>query len=302
MISEDLDPSLTLFRNYLSKELRAPKNTIKSYDNDLRDLHSWVMEQRKATELKSLTTNDLYLFIESLQKLSNASVARKVSAIKSFYGYLESQQLIEKNPTRLLEAPKLKKALPQAMNIDDVLCLTKFPSHLDDYAAYRNAMLLRLFYATGIRISECGALDVLDIDLSEAIMKVYGKGRKERIVPFGFNTLPCLKQYLEIRGEYLIQKGTSTGALFLNNRGSRLSVRGIRRCVTAEVENLALQYHVSPHTLRHTFATHLLESGADIRGIQELLGHVSISTTQKYTHLNTDYLMKIYDECHPRAK
>ena len=187
------------------------------------------------------------------------------------------------------------------MTVDDVLRLVNPITKSQDYFECRNWVLLRLFYATGMRISECSALNVEDFDLEAGTVVVKGKGRKERVVPVGRSSLDGLRHYLGVRRRYLDEKDRVSAALLLNTRADRLGVRSIRTVVQQAVEALGISYHVSPHTLRHTFATHLLEAGADIRAIQELLGHASLSTTQKYTHLNADYLMKIYDNCHPRA-
>ena len=289
------------FLQYLEHELRSPPNTLKAYHNDLTDLLRFLGEHYSGIQLDAVDIQILYHFIHSLRRLQDTSLSRKISAIKSLYKYLESNARVKNNPAKLLDGPKLKRMLPSFMTIDDVLRLVRPAAVSDPFADVRNAMILRLFYATGIRISEAAGLNTGDLDLTECLIRVLGKGRKQRVVPFGLNTLPHLEAYLENRALYLQTKATTSEALFLNNRGCRLSVRGVRRCVMAEVGQLALNYHVSPHTLRHTFATHLLEAGADIRSIQELLGHVSLSTTQKYTHLNMDYLMKVYDRCHPRS-
>ncbi len=289
------------FLRFLAHERRAPENTIAAYAADLSDLLSFMAETRSERTVASLEVHDLYHFVQSLRRLEDASVARKISAVKSFYRYLASRGLIADNPAALLETPKLKKTLPSVMTIDDALRLMKPIENLDDYPAARNAMILRLFYATGARIAECAGLDAADLDRRECLARLVGKGGKTRIVPFGENTAPYLDRYLSARSLFLQAKGSTSPALFLNNRAARLSVRGVRRCVTAEVDKLSLHYKVSPHTLRHTFATHLLESGADVRAIQELLGHASLSTTQKYAHADADYLMRVYDRCHPRS-
>lgn len=290
--------------HYLEHECRASLHTIRAYRNDLSDLMKFLGEAYPSKTLDQIDIQILYHFIQSLRRLEDTSLARKISTLKGFYNYWETNGRIQSNPAALLETPKLKQTLPGFMTIDDVLRLVQrpaIPEKSEGYAASRNHMILRIFYATGIRISECGALSLDNLDSRECTMRVFGKGKKERVVPFGGATLPFLRGYLQERRHYLEAKGKSSDALFLNNRGERLSVRGIHRCVTDEVAKLALNYRVSPHTLRHTFATHLLESGADVRAIQELLGHASLSTTQRYTHLNVDYLMKVYDRCHPRS-
>jgi integrase/recombinase XerC len=289
------------FCEHLAGEVRASAHTLRAYRGDLIEFAAFLEKNHPNQPLFHLDSAMLYEFVQSLCRLRDTSVARKVSALRSFFGYLEGLERITDNPARILETPKVRKLLPSFMTIDDVLRLVEPCHDLDDYAGCRDAMVVRLFYATGIRISECHGLDLTDLDVHECLVRIMGKGRKQRIVPFGKRTLPHLRAYLTARTRYLEQKGRLAEALFLNNRCTRLSVRGIHRRVTAMVEQLALDYHVSPHTLRHTFATHLLEGGADVRAIQELLGHVSLATTQKYTHLNADHLMRIYDKCHPRA-
>ncbi len=306
-MSSDSGASTSLiadYCDYLGHECRASAHTIRAYRGDLAELAKFLSETYPSKALNQIDIQILYHFIQNLWKLEDTSLARKISALKGFYNYLEAKGCMTNNPAASLETPKLKKKLPGFMTIDDVLRLVQRPVPSDqqeDYPANRNHMILRIFYATGIRISECGALSLHHLDLQEQTLRVFGKGKKERVLPFGASTLPFLRTYLQSRHAYLEAKGVSSEALFLNNRGGRLSVRGIRRCVNREVAQLALNYRVSPHTLRHTFATHLLESGADVRAIQELLGHVSLSTTQRYTHLNVDYLMKVYDRCHPRS-
>ena len=296
-----MEPWVVRFLDQLEHQLRVSPHTIKAYRNDLGDLLGFLADTYPDLAPDQIDVQILYQFVHHLRDLEESSLARKISAVKGFFRFLENEHLLAKNPAELLEAPKLKRTLPAFMTIDDVLRLVHPPKDPQKYADTRDFFIVRLFYATGMRISECGALEVDDFDCRETTVRVFGKGRKERIVPFGRGTLPFLNTYLAARSAFLESKGASSRAFFLNNRGSRLSVRGIRRCVARKVDELAVLYHVSPHTLRHSFATHLLESGADIRAIQELLGHVSLSTTQKYTHLNTDYLMKVYDRCHPRA-
>ena len=297
-----IDMLVTQFCAYLENEVRASPHTLKAYRNDLGDLARFLETEGQGLTPLNLREQVLYQFVRGLGHLEDTTAARKISTVRSFFRYLERRGLIASNTAIHLEAPKLKKRLPGFMTIDDVFRLTTVPPRDGSYACWRNRMILRLFYATGIRISECASLDVESLDRAECLARVVGKGGKERVIPFGRASLSHLEAYLAVRGEFLAEKGLASPALFLNNRGGRLSIRGLRRCVAKEVDNLALEYHVSPHTLRHTFATHLLEAGADIRAIQELLGHASLSTTQKYTHLNLDHLMKVYDQCHPRAE
>ena len=295
------NPLVQEYHRYLAVERRAPLNTRLAYTNDLNDLANFVAEHHPGLALDELQRDHLFHFVREMDHYQAKSLARKIVAVRGFYAWLEREGRIAKNPATLLEAPKVDKKLPSVMTIDDVLRLTAFPTGADRFLEIRDAMILRLFYATGIRISECVGLDLPDLDQRECLLRVWGKGGKERVVPFGQATLEPLQIYLGARATYLESKGCTCEALFITRTGTRLSASGMAGRVAHEVDQLALNYHVTPHTLRHTFATHLLESGADIRAIQELLGHASLSSTQIYTQLNADYLMKIYDKCHPRA-
>ncbi|MCB1045296.1 MAG: tyrosine recombinase XerC [Acidobacteria bacterium] len=286
------------FLQVLSVERRLSVHTLRAYHNDLSHFHSWL-EARHVT-LQVVTEDVLYAYLTQCRDLNAASLSRRISCLRSFFRYLKQHDLMPSNPALNLEAPRTEQRLPSFMTIDDVMGLMKEVVN-GDFAHIRRHTILRLFYATGIRISESAGLDVSDLNLSDLTVRVMGKGKKVRVVPIGKATEPHLRRYLDARREKQRQVQLQTEALWLNKFGRRLSVRGIRREVMAALAQLELDYHVSPHTLRHSFATHLLESGADIRAIQELLGHASLSTTQKYTHLNLDYLMKIYDESHPRA-
>lgn len=294
-------PLIEQFCVHLNSEVRASPHTIRAYRNDLNDLAVFLSETFDNLDLEAVCLNDLYEFVASKRQMEAKSVARKVNAVRTFYKYLEREGRVRPNPAVLLESPKTPDKLPSFMNIDDALKLVQQPINSSDYFEARDVTILRLFYATGMRISECEALDPHDIDFNDGTLRVFGKGRKERVIPFGDSTRPYLETYLEVRARQMEEKDWRDEALFHNTRGRRLRERSIRDVVYKAVEQLAVNYHVSPHTLRHSFATHLLESGADVRAIQELLGHASLSSTQKYTHLNADYLMQVYDKCHPRS-
>lgn len=288
------------FCDYMRGELRASVHTVRAYRTDLLDLMNYFHEKSESWSWASLREHELFHFIQARSQLQDTSIARKTCTIRRFFSYLVEQEILQNDPTTNLESPKLKKRLPSYMTIEDVFRLIDESGKVE-YLEVRDVTILRLFYATGMRISECHLLDIHDLDLEEALVRLFGKGSKERIVPFGHKTVPLVTTYLNSRLGFLAQKGKTSDALFLNNRGDRLSVRSIHRRVKAAVDELALTYHVTPHSLRHSFATHLLEQGADIRTIQELLGHASLNTTQKYTHLNLDYLMGVYQQCHPKA-
>ena len=297
---QSVDPLIDAFCRHLTVEVRASPHTVRAYRNDLNDLAVFLADRVPAIALDRVGKQDLYQFIRSCRHLDAASIARKVSAIRTFYRYLQREEIVDDSPAGMLEAPKQEKKLPSFLTIDDALKLVEGPRDPDDYVGTRDGLVMRLIYATGMRVSECSGLDLSDVDSGDHTLRVTGKGRKERVVPFGRSSDGHLEIYLQARARFLEEKDVRTAAFFLNKRAGRLGPRSIRAIVKERVDACAIRYKVSPHTLRHTFATHLLESGADIRAIQELLGHASLSTTQKYTHLNADYLMKVYDQCHPR--
>jgi integrase/recombinase XerC len=225
--------------------------------------------------------------------LRKSSIGRKLAAIRSFYRFLVRRGGLAKNPATDVGSPKVPKKLPSFLPPDElVLLLDAKP--IGAGGEERDRAILETFYATGIRCAELRTLDLADIDRSSGTIRVLGKGGKERVVPIGDQALAAIDAYLAIRG-------ARKGPLFLNRKGDRLTVRSIHRIVRARARRAGISRRVSPHTLRHTFATHLLDAGADLRFIQELLGHARLSTTQKYTHVSSDHLMKVYDQAHPRA-
>lgn len=292
---------IAAFLQYMQLERHASPNTLLAYRNDLEGLLEYVDLRLASQDWGALTLTDLTGFVRRLKGLKATSTARKVSTIRRFYKYLDREGLLKQNPAGYLEIPRKEKKLPTFLTIDDALRLVTDVTNQDEYLPCRNAMLLRWFYSTGMRVGEVERLTVADLDFDQQLVVVEGKGNKQRMIPFGENCVAPLRHYLAIRAAFLEEKGRQAAALFLNTRANRLGSRCMRTVVSEAVAAVGIHYPVSPHTLRHTFATHLLESGADIRAIQELLGHATLSTTQKYTHLDADYLMKVYDRCHPRA-
>jgi integrase/recombinase XerC len=219
-------------------------------------------------------------------------VARKLAAIRSWFRFLRRREVVARNPAQQIRGPRLPRKLVSFLPIDETVALmdTRHPR-----GTARDTAILELLYASGLRVSELVGLDRGDVDLMELTVRVVGKGRKERIVPFGAAAARALREYLAARGP-------DAGAVFLNRRGGRLTVRSVHTIVRRQASAAGIVRRVSPHTLRHTFATHLLDSGADLRMIQELLGHGRLSTTQRYTHVGSDQLMRIYDAAHPRAR
>jgi integrase/recombinase XerC len=282
------------FLQILTIEKDASAHTLKAYEEDLREFLLFC--QKDITEIDNLDTRD-FLSSLHLKGLKKSSIARKLSSIRSFFKFLHREGYIDVNPVKLVSTPKLPQLLPNFLDIDDTVALMEAPKGMG-FAPLRDKAILELLYSSGLRVSELVGLDLNDVDLKAMFARAKGKRKKERIVPIGSKALQALKDYMIERS--LIKK--STDAVFLNNRGSRLSDRSVRRIVTKYSKAVSVKGHVSPHTLRHTFATHLLQSGADLRSIQELLGHVSLSTTQKYTHTDLSHIMEVYDNAHPRAQ
>ena len=229
-------------------------------------------------------------------------MARKLSTLRTFFKYLMRQGVASQNPAKLARSPKLEKVLPHYLSVDEAFHLLGEPKG-DDFGTRRDLAILEVFYGGGLRLSELAGLNLKDVDLVSGVLRVWGKGGKERLAFLGQPAKAALSAYLPLRQQFLTQHGTGDEtALFINSRGRRLSTRGVARVVAKWVRLAGLSPGLTPHGLRHSFATHLLEGKADLRAVQELLGHASISTTGRYTHLNLDYLMEEYDKAHPRSK
>ncbi len=293
------------FLDYLTYERNVSGNTIAAYRDDLESFigflcNDYFTMQREQLELRRVDhlTVRSYLAHLSRRKLSRATVARHLSALRTFFKYLVREQLVEANPARTVSTPKREKHLPAVMQTSDVALLLEQPD-TSTTLGVRDLAWLELLYASGLRISELVGIDIDDLELRSRLVKVHGKGSKERIVPFGSKAEAALRAYLAVRGE--LATDIEEQAVFVNYRGKRITTRSIRRLFDDYLKQAALRAGISPHTLRHSFATHLLNAGADLRGIQELLGHASLSTTQKYTHLNDWQLIAVYKKAHPRA-
>ncbi len=282
------------FHNSLKAERDASPHTLRAYIKDLEEFLLFV--DKKPQDIDNL---DIRSFLASLhyRKLKKSSISRKLATIRSFFKFLHREGIVKKNPAKLVASPKVPKALPKFLTVDETFALMEAPKG-DTFLAARDKAILELLYSSGLRVSELTLLDINDFNIKESLVRVKGKGKKERIIPVGTKAIDAMKNYLP---ERILMKKKSP-ALFLNNRGGRLTQRTIRRIVIKYGRIIALKGHLSPHTLRHTFATHLLHGGADLRSIQELLGHLSLSTTQKYTHVDIAHLMDVYDKAHPMAK
>jgi integrase/recombinase XerC len=300
----DLDESIISdFANFLSVARGRSENTVKAYTRDTADFFRFLKENRKIAALEDVTTNEIRAFLFSLHgKNRNVSLARKLSSLRTFFRFLIREGLLTSNPAMDATPPRRAKKQPRFLNIDEAFALMDAPD-TSEPAGVRDRAALELLYSSGLRIGELVGLNLDDLDFEQALVRVRGKGSKERLVPVGSRAAQAVTDYLAVRSEF--GGGQKTGrnpALFLGLRGGRLNDRYFRRRFDGYIRILSLETGLSPHSLRHTFATHMLEAGADIRSIQELLGHASLSTTQIYTHLNLDNLMKVYDSAHPRAR
>ncbi|AKQ67087.1 Tyrosine recombinase XerC [Myxococcus hansupus] len=297
-----LSPLLEKFRSHLEDEKGSSPHTVRNYLIDLVDFERYLVERMKLSLLAG-THAAIRGYLGTLSTDHEpASRARRLASIKSFYKYLVRQKLLPASPAKLVKSPKLPKALPKVLPVEEVFAILDMPD-LKTVLGLRDRAILELLYGGGLRISELCGLDTLDIDRSGRIVRVMGKGSKERLVPVNAQSIRALEAYLARRGELLavIRKDQAPEAMFLNFRGGRLTPRSIARHLDTYVLKCALTRKVSPHAMRHSFATHLLGGGADIRSIQELLGHSSLSTTQRYTQVTWEQLQQVYDSAHPRA-
>ncbi len=281
------------FIDFLKDEQAVSPHTLRAYTKDLTEFASFLDE-----EPKDIDHLDIRSYIASLhhKNLKKSSISRKLASIRSYFKYLHREGYVKKNPAKLVASPKLPKNLPRFLDIDETFLLMDSPKG-ETFIPTRDKAFLELLYSSGLRVAELTSLDVVDLDIKEAIVREKGKGNKERIVPIGSKAMEAIQNYLPER----ISLKKKSPALFLNNRGGRLTQRSVRRILVAYSRMINLKGDISPHTLRHTFATHLLDAGADLRSIQEMLGHRSLSTTQKYTSVSVSRLMEVYDRAHPRA-
>lgn len=279
------------FIAYIEIEKNYSVHTILNYRLDLDEFAQFIDN----IPLEKIDYLTLRRFLAQLRtrQLRPRSLSRKLSTLRSFFKFLQRESLIQNNPAVLLMSPKLDKTLPKFLSLDEVTRLIEAPELKDDFGR-RDRAILETLYSTGIRVSELVGLSIENVDFFGNIAKVAGKGKKERLVPIGNKALESIKDYLEKRKH-------KTSALFLNKNGKRITTRGVYDITNKYIKKVSVDLNISPHVLRHSFATHLLDHGADLRSVQELLGHVNLSTTQIYTHMTTDKLKKVYDKAHPRA-
>ncbi|MCK5880137.1 MAG: tyrosine recombinase XerC [Holophagae bacterium] len=290
------------FLEYLRDHKNYSPHTIRNYRIDLEQFSEFM--DTFELNLQSLERADIRMFLGELKRrrLKKTSIARKLAALKSFFRFLKRTHVVDKNPAALVSSPKLEKPLPKFLTLAEMDKLFEL-IETDTILGLRNRVVVELFYATGMRISELVSIKMKQLDLDNQIIRVLGKGRKERIVPFGAPAGKWLKKYITTRRGFLMEKGhLAEEHLFVNKDGVGISARGIRGIVDRFLYLASDRHGLSPHALRHTFATHLLDNGADLRAIQELLGHSSLATTERYTHITHDRLLKIYRNAHPHQK
>ncbi|WP_031434050.1 tyrosine recombinase XerC [Methylomarinum vadi] len=291
----EAESALQSFLQTLQVERRASPHTIDNYHRDLKRLRDFC-ESRQLHQWSELQSADIRQHVAARHRngIGGKTLQRELSAMRSFFNYLLKKNLVAQNPAKLVQAPKAARKLPKTLDVDQVSGM--LDRHADSVLEIRDLAMFELFYSSGLRLSELTALDVADIDLDERLLRVrFGKGGKQRILPVGGKAIQALEQWLAHRPAH------DDPALFTSSRGNRLGQRNIQQRLRRWCQKVGLPEHVHPHMLRHSFASHLLESCQDIRAVQELLGHSNIGTTQIYTHLDFQHLAEIYDKTHPRA-
>ncbi len=290
------------FLDFMAVERGVSEHTLSAYRNDLRQLTEFLEGNGKARVWKDVGERCLMEYAMKLHELgySDATKARKLAASKSMFAFFLEDGVVEKNPTENLAAPRTGRPLPKTIEMDDVDRLLEEVSTGDSTDSIRDHAMVELMYATGMRVSELVQLDLEDLDLEQGFVRVFGKGAKERLVPLHGTAIDVLSEYAE-EARPQLNGVENEPAVFLNRKGKRLTRQGFWLILRKHVAQAGINAGITPHTLRHSFATHLLHGGASLRHVQELLGHASITTTQVYTHLTTEHVRKEYDRAHPRA-
>jgi integrase/recombinase XerC len=293
-----MEQEIAAFLRHLETERNASPHTLTAYRSDLAQFREFVQGElgpsAGSEEVSHLLIRRWLALLH--RDHTKSSVGRKLAAVRAFFKHLVRTGHLVKNPAELVSTPKKEKKVPYHLSIDEVTALVETPRE-PDILSLRDRAILETLYSCGVRVSELTGLNIGGVDLEDGTARVLGKGSKERIVPVGSVARAALSRYLDARNNPPLD-----APLFINARGGRLTSRSVRRVVDRHILRIATMRKISPHTLRHTFATHLLEGGADLRAIQELLGHASLSTTQKYTHVGIDRLMEVYDKAHPKAR
>jgi integrase/recombinase XerD len=302
-LKEDIDS----FLNYLAVEKGFSRNTTDAYRNDLYQLAAFAEDEAgKNGSMPTWANFNRQAMLRYMLNLKErgyvaTTVARKIAAAKSFFGFMVAEGTIKNNPTESVGSPKIGRSLPKPMSVKQAMLLLEQPARLSTPEAKRDKAMLELLYASGMRVSELVSLNLDDIDLDGGEVRCFGKGHKERLIPVAPRAVSSVREYLwEVRPRWVHNPGEK--AVFLNQRGERLTRQGLWQILKSYVKLARLDIAITPHTLRHSFATHMLSGGADLRSVQEMLGHANISTTQVYTHLTTEHIRRTYEKAHPRAK
>ncbi len=306
MASEDeLQRQIELFLAWLRDERRSPDSTLRTYGHTLAELRAFVHEKKLPADARRLTLVALRGFLAQLfDSNSSATLSKKIATLRSFFRYLLRRGITTTNPAAGLRSPKVARPLPRFLTVDEAFRVVEAPSedaHRDEPLRLRDAAMLELLYGAGLRVSELAGLRLPALDRESRLVRVMGKGQKERIAPYGTSCASALEAWLSVRGAIVSDRTRPLDALFLGRHGTHLTVRQVQNVVRRYGALGAGRGDLHPHALRHTCATHLLDAGADLRTIQELLGHASLATTQRYTHVTVDRLMAVYDKAHPLA-
>jgi integrase/recombinase XerC len=306
-----IDKLLTQFLEHLRYERNVSEHTLRNYRSDLEQFHehlapidpkTGIRREIDVKDIDHITIREWLSTLHAAQK-KKTSVARKLAAVRTFFQFLVREGLVEMNPAKLVSTPRLEKKLPSHLSVEDAIRFIETPD-LNTDLGRRDRTILEFLYGTGVRVSELTKLNLSDLDFKGKLIRVTGKRRKQRIVPFGEPALHALMGYLPVRQQFLNNAPPAERdekALFLNYQGTRITTRSVGRMIDKYIRICAGIHNISPHSLRHSFATHLLDSGADLRDIQELLGHARLSTTQVYTHVSMEKLIEVYDKAHPKA-
>ena len=293
--------SISIFSRWLESEKGYSDHTVSGYCRDLNEFAGQLPENKSVGDVE---TADIRKFVSGLHGKNNpATVGRKLSALRTFFRFLNRKKIITHDPLIGVTGPKVGRSIPVFLTVDEVFCLLESPAAMDTFMS-RDVAILELLYSTGMRVAELVSRDIDDLDFDAEMLRVTGKGNKQRLVPVGLPALEAVRKWFVDRkkivaGRLLKSRECDNNAVFLNSRGGRLTTRSVERLVAKYGERAGIRQMVTPHALRHSFATHLLEMGADLRSVQELLGHASLSTTQRYTHLTLDHLTEVYDRAHP---
>lgn len=306
-----IEQLLEQFFEHLRYERNVSEHTLRNYASDLEQFYNYLAPPdaqtgaRRELDVKQIDHITIREWLSSLHtaQKKKTSVARKLAALRTFFQFLVREGVVELNPAKLVATPRLEKKLPNHLSVEDAIRFIETPDTETDLGR-RDRAILEFLYATGVRVSELTKLNLNDIDFKEKLVRVTGKRRKQRVLPFGDPALHALFNYLSVRNNFLQNASPEERdeqALFLNYQGTRITTRSVGRMVDKYIQICAGIHNISPHSLRHSFATHLLDSGADLRDIQELLGHARLSTTQIYTHVSMEKLIEVYDKTHPKA-